>query len=159
MQGKTRPKKDLGFMAMTYGNVYVARAAFGAKDSQTVKVFEEAESYPGSSLIIAYSHCIAHGYALKNGLEQQRLAVESGTWPLFRFDPRRSADGKPPMQIDSAPPKVRVKDYLRNELRFRMKPEATPAFEEAAQKQVDARVALYNTLATIGAPANGSDEK
>jgi len=157
--GKTRPKKDIGFMAMTYGNVYVARAAFGAKDSQTVKVFEEAESYPGASLIVAYSHCIAHGYALKLGLDQQRLAVESGTWPLYRFDPRRVADGKAPMQIDSAPPKVRVKDYLRNELRFRMKPEATPAFEEAAQSQVDARVALYNTLATIGAPVNGDAAK
>ena len=89
-------------MAMTYGNVYVARAAFGAKDSQTVKVFEEAESYPGASLIIAYSHCIAHGYAMHLGLEQQRLAVESGTWPLFRFDPRRAAEGKAPMQIDNA---------------------------------------------------------
>jgi pyruvate-ferredoxin/flavodoxin oxidoreductase len=157
--GKTRPKKDLGFMAMTYGNVYVARAAFGAKDSQTVKVFEEAESYPGASLIVAYSHCIAHGFALKIGLDQQRLAVESGTWPLFRYDPRRAADGKAPMQLDSAAPKVHVKDYLRNELRFRMKPEATASFEEAAQKQVDARVALYNTLATIGAPTNGNGSK
>jgi len=152
MAGKTRPKKDLGLMAMTYGNVYVARAAFGAKDSQTVKVFEEAESFPGASLIVAYSHCIAHGYAMHMGLEQQRLAVESGTWPLYRFDPRRAAEGKAPMQLDSAPPKVRVKDYQRNELRFRMKPEAAPAFEEAAQQQVDARVALYNKLATIGAP-------
>jgi len=152
MAGKTRPKKDLGLMAVTYGNVYVARAAFGAKDSQTVKVFEEAESFPGSSLIIAYSHCIAHGFAMHKGLEQQRLAVESGTWPLFRFDPRRVAEGKAPMQIDNAPPKARVKDYLRNELRFRMKPENAPAFEEAAQHQVDDRVSLYASLATIGAP-------
>jgi pyruvate-ferredoxin/flavodoxin oxidoreductase len=159
MAGKTRPKKDLGLMAMTYGNVYVARAAFGAKDSQTVKVFDEAESYPGASLIIAYSHCIAHGYAMHLGLEQQRLAVESGTWPLFRFDPRRAEEGKAPMQIDSAAPKVRVKDYVRNELRFRMKPEAAPAFEEAAQKQVDARVALYNELAKIGAPEAPSETK
>ncbi len=161
MAGKTRPKKDLGLMAMTYGNVYVARAAFGAKDSQTVKVFDEAESYPGASLIIAYSHCIAHGYAMHLGLEQQRLAVESGTWPLFRFDPRRLAEDKAPLQMDSAAPKVRVKDYLRNELRFRMKPEAAPAFEEAAQKQVDDRVSLYNHLATIGAPhaTNGDAAK
>jgi pyruvate-ferredoxin/flavodoxin oxidoreductase len=149
MAGKTRPKKDLGLMAMTYGNVYVARAAFGAKDSQTVKVFEEAESFRGSSLIIAYSHCIAHGYAMQLGLEQQKLAVDSGTWPLFRFDPRRAAEGKLPMQLDSGPPKVRVKDYVRNELRFRMKPEAAPAFEEMAQKLVDERVALYNKLATM----------
>ncbi|HEX4086933.1 MAG TPA: pyruvate:ferredoxin (flavodoxin) oxidoreductase [Chthoniobacteraceae bacterium] len=152
MAGKRRPKKDLGLMAMTYGNVYVARAAFGAKDSQTVKVFDEAGSYDGPSLVIAYSHCIAHGYAMQQGLEQQRLAVDSGTWPLFRFDPRRVAEGKAPLQLDSGPPKVPVKDYLRNELRFRMKPEAAPAFEEADQKQVDARVALYNKLATIGAP-------
>jgi pyruvate-ferredoxin/flavodoxin oxidoreductase len=157
--GKSRPKKDLGLMAMTYGNVYVARAAFGAKDSQTVKVFEEAESYPGASLIVAYSHCIAHGYAMHLGLEQQRLAVESGVWPLFRFDPRRIAEGKAPMQIDSAPPKARVKDYQRNELRFRMKPEFAPAFEEEAQKQVEARVALYEKLATIGAPQDGSAPK
>ena len=150
--GKTRPKKDLGLMAMTYGNAYVARVAFGAKDSQTVKVFDEAESFPGASLIIAYSHCIAHGYALHQGLEQQRLAVESGTWPLFRFDPRRSAEGRAPLVIDSAPPKVSVKDYVRNELRFRMKPESAPAFEQAAQEQVNARVALYANLATIGAP-------
>ena len=157
--GKTRPKKDLGLMAVTYGNVYVARAAFGAKDSQTVKVFEEAESYPGASLIIAYSHCIAHGYAMHLGLEQQKLAVESGTWPLFRYDPRRAAEGKAPMQIDNAPPKVRVKDYQRNELRFRMKPEFAPAFEEASQRQADERTALYAKLATIGAPQNGDTAK
>ena len=161
MAGKSRPKKDLGLMAMTYGNVYVARAAFGAKDSQTIKVFEEAESYPGASLIVAYSHCIAHGYAMHLGLEQQRLAVESGTWPLYRFDPRRVAEGKAPLQIDSASPKVRVKDYLRNELRFRMKPEAAPAFEDTAQQQVDARVSLYSHLAAIGAPqpTNGDSTK
>lgn len=151
MAGKTRPKKDLGLMAMSYGNIYVARVAFGAKDAQTVKVFEEAESFNGPSLIIAYSHCIAHGYSLDHGLEQQRLAVESGTWPLFRFDPRRTAEGLAPLQIDNAPPKVRVADYLRNELRFKMKPENLAAFEAAAQEQVDQRVAFYQKLATIGA--------
>src|SRR5439155_26422584 len=87
--GKASPKKDLGLMAMTYGNVYVARVAFGAKDVQTVKAFQEAESYDGPSLIIAYSHCIAHGYDMMFGVEQQRLAVESGIWPLYRFDPRK----------------------------------------------------------------------
>ena len=137
----------------------MARAAFGAKDSQTVKVFEEAESYPGASLIIAYSHCIAHGYAMHLGLEQQKLAVESGVWPLFRYDPRRAAEGKAPLQMDSAAPKARVKDYQRNELRFRMKPEFAPAFEEASQKEIDARVALYAKLATIGAPENGGAAK
>ena len=150
MAGKSRPKKDLGLMAMSYGNIYVARVAFGAKDAQTVKVFEEAESFDGPSLIIAYSHCIAHGYSLNHGLEQQRLAVESGTWPLFRYDPRRSAEGLAPLQIDNAAPKVRVADYLRNELRFKMKPENLAAFEAAAQEQVDQRVAFYQKLAGIG---------
>ena len=153
MAGKTRPKKDLGLMAMSYGNIYVGRVAFGAKDAHTVKVFEEAESFAGPSLIIAYSHCIAHGYNLAKGLEQQRLAVESGTWPLFRYDPRRAAEGQPAFQLDSAPPKVRVADYLRNELRFKMKPENLAAFEAAAQEQVETRLALYNKLAA----ANGSE--
>jgi pyruvate-ferredoxin/flavodoxin oxidoreductase len=147
--GKTRPKKDLGLIAMSYGNIYVGRVAFGAKDSQTAKVFEEAESFPGSSLIIAYSHCIAHGYALKNGLEQQKLAVESGIWPLFRFDPRRIEQGLAPLQIDNAPPKFKAADYLRNELRFRMKPEHAQAFEAAAQEQVNQRVALYQQLSAV----------
>jgi len=147
--GKTRPKKDLGLIAMSYGNIYVGRIAFGAKDSQTVKVFEEAESYDGPSLIIAYSHCIAHGYGLHLGLEQQKLAVESGIWPLFRFDPRRISQGLPPLQIDNAPPKFRAADYLRNELRFRMKPELMKAFEATAQEQVDRQVALYQQLAAV----------
>jgi len=152
MAGKTRPKKDLGLMATSYGNIYVARIAFGAKDAHTVKVFEEAESFAGPSLIIAYSHCIAHGYNLAKGLEQQRLAVESGTWPLFRYDPRRAAEGQTAFQLDSAPPKVRVADYHRNELRFKTKPENLAAFEAAAQEQVETRLAHYNKLTA----ANGS---
>ncbi len=88
--GKSTNKKDLGMMAMVYGNVYVARVAFGANDAQTVKAFAEAETYPGPSLIIAYSHCIAHGYDMADGLSQQKLAVDSGHWPLFRFDPREA---------------------------------------------------------------------
>src|SRR4029079_12295101 len=84
--GKSLQKKDLGLMAMSYGHVYVASVAFGAKDAQTVRAFAEAEAYPGPSLIIAYSHCIAHGYDLAHGAEQQKLAVDSGVWPLFRFD-------------------------------------------------------------------------
>ena len=93
-------------MAMSYGHVYVARVAFGAKDAQTVQAFLEAEAYPGPSLIIAYSHCIAHGYDLAHGCEQQKLAVDSGVWPLYRFDPRRVAAGRPPLQLDSAAPKI-----------------------------------------------------
>jgi pyruvate-ferredoxin/flavodoxin oxidoreductase len=94
--GKASPKKDLGLIAMSYGNVYVARIAFGAKDAQTVKAFLDADSYPGPSLIIAYSHCIAHGYDLVYGARQQKLAVDSGVWPLYRFDPRRIDEGKAP---------------------------------------------------------------
>ena len=108
------------------------------------------ESFAGPSLIIAYSHCIAHGYALSRGLEQQKLAVDSGVWPLYRFDPRRTAEGKVPLQLDSAAPKIRVGEYLRNELRFKMKPEKVAAFEAAAQEQVDARFALYQKLAADG---------
>ncbi|RMD81292.1 MAG: pyruvate:ferredoxin (flavodoxin) oxidoreductase, partial [Candidatus Dadabacteria bacterium] len=151
--GKETPKKDLGLMAMTYGNVYVARVAFGAKDSQTVRAFLEAESYPGPSLIIAYCHCIAHGYDLAHGLEQQKLAVDSGIWPLYRFDPRRAAAGKPPLQLDSPPPKVPAHQYLRNEARFRMAEKLDPArFERlmrAAERDAAARYALYQQLAGI----------
>ncbi len=93
--GKEIPKKDLGLLAMSYGHVYVARIAFGAKMAQTIQTLQEAEAYPGPSLIIAYSHCIAHGYDMVNGVDQQKLAVSSGIWPLYRYDPRRVAQGQP----------------------------------------------------------------
>jgi pyruvate-ferredoxin/flavodoxin oxidoreductase len=118
--GKATPKKDLARMAMSYGNIYVATIAFGAKDTQTVKAFLEAESYQGPSLIIAYSHCIAHGYDLAFGCEQQKLAVDTGYWPLFRYDPRRREQGLNPLQLDSAAPKPGLDQYLNNETRFRM---------------------------------------
>ena len=95
--GKPRPKKDLAMMAMTYGNVYVARVAMGANDMQTLKAFLEAEAYDGPSLIIAYSHCIAHGYDLVHGLDQQKLAVQSGHWPLFRYNPDAGGAGQEPV--------------------------------------------------------------
>ncbi len=101
MAGNARAKKDLGMIAMAYGSVYVAHVAFGAKDAQTVKAFLEADSYDGPSIIIAFSHCIAHGYDLEKGLDQQKLAVDSGYWPLYRFDPRRTAQGENPLQLDS----------------------------------------------------------
>ena len=101
-KGKSTPKKDLGMLAMTYGNVYVAHVAFGAKDAQTVKALLEAESYPGTSIVIAYSPCIAHGYDLSFSLDQQKLAVESGYWPMYRFDPRRIATGETPLLMDTA---------------------------------------------------------
>ncbi len=118
--GKETPKKDLGLLAMGYGNVYVARIAFGADDTQTVRAMIEAERYRGPSLLIAYSHCIAHGYDLKRGLKQQSLAVESGYWPLFRFHPDREQEGRNPLVLDSKAPAVRLRDYMYNEMRFAM---------------------------------------
>jgi pyruvate-ferredoxin/flavodoxin oxidoreductase len=151
MAGKATPKKDLGMMAMAYGYVYVAKVAFGAKDAQTVKAFQEAESYPGTSLIIAYSHCIAHGYDLAHGLDQQKLAVESGYWPLYRFDPRRSADGQIPFVLESGPPKIDLGTYARNESRYRMVEQSFPdrfkQLLEAAQHEVRDRYGLYERLA------------
>lgn len=151
--GKSAPKKDLGLMAMTYGSVYVARVAMGAKDSQTLKAFEEAERHPGTSLIIAYSHCIAHGYAMHLGLEQQKLAVESGTWPLYRFDPRRTGA---PFQLDSGPPRIPVSRYLNNELRFRLTEKSDPArfkaMQAAAQEDTDRRWKLHQHLAGSQTP-------
>lgn len=151
--GKAIHKKDLGLMAMSYGHVYVASVAMGAKDNQTVQALQEAESYPGPSLIIAYSHCIAHGYDLKHGLNQQKLAVESGVWPLYRFDPRRSAEGKPPLQLDSGKVKARVRDYHANDTRFRMvqkmDPERYARLEAQAERESAARVELYKQLAQV----------
>jgi pyruvate-ferredoxin/flavodoxin oxidoreductase len=105
---------------MSYGHVYVARVAFAAKDAQTVKAFTEAESYHGPSLILASSPCIAHGYDLAKSPDQQKLAVESGVWPLYRFDPRRAAKGEPALKLDSAPPKGSVGAYMKGENRFRV---------------------------------------
>jgi pyruvate-ferredoxin/flavodoxin oxidoreductase len=154
--GKEVGKKDLGLMAMAYGHVYVARVAFGAKDVQTVKAFQEAESYHGPSLIIAYSHCIAHGYDMAYGCEQQKLAVDSGVWPLYRFDPRRTAKGQPPLQLDSGDPKVSAKVYMRNETRFRMveklDPERFKRLLNAAEKQARQRVAIYKQLSGLTVP-------
>jgi len=118
--GKETGKKDLGLLAMSYGHVYVARVAFAAKDAQTVKAFSEAESYHGPSLILASSPCIAHGYDLSKSPDQQKLAVESGVWPLYRFDPRRAAKGESALKLDSAPPKGSVGAYMKGENRFRV---------------------------------------
>jgi pyruvate-ferredoxin/flavodoxin oxidoreductase len=154
--GKEVGKKDIGLMAMAYGHVYVARVAFGAKDVQTVKAFQEAESYDGPSMIIAYSHCIAHGYDMAYGAEQQKLAVDSGVWPLYRFDPRRPAQGLPPLQLDSGDPKVSAKQYMRNETRFRMveklDPERFKRLLLSAEKQARQRVAIYKQLSGLTVP-------
>jgi pyruvate-ferredoxin/flavodoxin oxidoreductase len=154
--GKSVPKKDLGLLANMYGHVYVARVAFGARMSQTVQAFLEAEAYPGPSLIIAYSHCIVHGYDMADGAAQQKLAVDSGVWPLFRFDPRRLAAGDPPLHLDYGPPRARVADYMRNEARFRAVERTDPAryrqFLKASQAAADERYAIYRQLAGITVP-------
>ena len=118
--GKGIAKKDLGMIAMSYGNIYVARVAMGANDAQTIKAFREAEAYDGPSIIIAYSHCIAHGIDMRQGLNQQKLAVQSGVWPLYRYNPDLAAEGKNPLQIDSKAPSISVQDYAYNETRYRM---------------------------------------
>ena len=157
--GKRAPKKDLGMIAMSTGRAYVASVAMGARDHQTLKAFLEAESFPGPSLIIAYSHCIAHGYDMAHGADQQKLAVESGVWPLFRFDPRRADVGEAPLVIDSPPLKAKVVDYLRNENRFRAVertgPDAWKTMIEEAEKVSRRREALYRHMAAFHAGGDG----
>jgi pyruvate-ferredoxin/flavodoxin oxidoreductase len=150
--GKAVGKKDLGMIAMNYGNVYVARVALGAKDTQTVNAIYEAMNYPGPSLIIAYSHCIAHGFNLSQGMEQQKLAVSTGSWPLYRFDPQRAETGVNPLKLDSRPPKEPLYVYTDNEARFRMlkmkNPERAKELGRQAQEYVNERYALHERLAT-----------
>jgi pyruvate-ferredoxin/flavodoxin oxidoreductase len=149
--GKRSGKKDLALLAMTYGHIYVAHVAFGANDAQTVRAFLEAEAYPGPSLIIGYAHCIAHGIDVKNGLSQQQKAVASGHWPLFRFDPRNAGEQAFPLTLDSRAPSISFADYAYGETRYRslrtLDPEAARTLGDAAQHDIDARWALYQTLA------------
>ncbi len=151
--GKAAGKKDLGLMAMAYGHVYVAQVAFGAKDSQTLKALIEAESYPGPSLIIGYSHCIAHGYDMALGLEHQKLAAESGYWPLYRFDPRRSANGESALVLDSADPKAAVEKLMASETRFQLTDQHNHArytdLVHQMEHQIKRRFALYHELAHV----------
>ena len=151
--GKPAPKKDLGMIAMTYGNIYVAQVAMGSSDNQTVKAFVEADSYPGPSLILAYSHCIAHGFNMTEGLAHQKLAVDSGFWPLYRFDPRRIEKGENPLQLDSKAPSVNFADYAYSETRYKMltksKPEHAKALLEDAQEDAHARFRLYEQMAQM----------
>ena len=149
--GKSTEKKDLGLMAMNYGHVYVASVAFGANDNHMVKAFREAESYDGPSLIIAYSHCIAHGYDMAFGADQQKRAVASGVWPLYRYDPRRADSGEPPLVIDAPAGRIPVAEYMSNETRFRMVEKIDPQrfrrFAVAAQESARRRIAVYKHLA------------
>jgi pyruvate-ferredoxin/flavodoxin oxidoreductase len=149
--GKPAPKKDLGLMAMTYGNVYVASVAMGAKNEHTLRAFLEAEAYDGPSLIIAYSHCIAHGINMAQGMDQQKRAVDSGRWLLYRYDPRRSAQGENPLSLDCRPPKLPLEQAIYSENRFKMllrsQPEAAKTLLAQAQADVATRWHLYEYLA------------
>jgi pyruvate-ferredoxin/flavodoxin oxidoreductase len=149
--GKPGPKKDLGLMAMTYGNVYVASVAMGAKDEHTLKAFLEAEAYDGPSIIIAYSHCIAHGIDMTTAMSDQKVGVESGQWLLYRYNPERAAIGENPLALDSRAPTRKVQEYLLQQTRFKMltksKPEDAERLWKLAQKDVEARFQMYEYMA------------
>jgi pyruvate-ferredoxin/flavodoxin oxidoreductase len=127
-------------IAMSYGNVYVARVAMGANDQQTLRAFLEAEAHDGPSLIIAYSHCIAHGIDMRLGLEQQRLATQSGYWPLYRYNPALAAEGKNSLILDSKPPSIPLEQYAYNETRYRMLKQSDPARAEGLMREAEADV-------------------
>ena len=151
--GKPAPKKDLGLLAMTYGNIYVAKVALGANTNQTVKAFVEAEAYPGPSLIIAYSHCIAHGINMTMGNQEQKKAVSCGHWPLYRFDPKLIEQGKNPLQLDSKSPTTEFADYAYGENRYRTlkqsKPEVAAELMKLASNDAAQRYALMEQLANL----------
>ncbi|MCL4559740.1 MAG: pyruvate:ferredoxin (flavodoxin) oxidoreductase, partial [Chloroflexi bacterium] len=159
--GKGLPKKDLGMIAMAYGYVYVARVAMGASDQQTLRAFLEADAYDGPSLIIAYSHCINHGIDMRKGLEQQKLAVQSGVWPLYRYNPSLAAEGKNPLIIDSKEPTATVEEYAYNESRYRMLVQSDEARAEKlmrlAQEDSEKRWNLYRQMASMQYKSDGQD--
>ncbi|UCE01090.1 MAG: pyruvate:ferredoxin (flavodoxin) oxidoreductase [Chloroflexota bacterium] len=162
-KGKGLPKKDLGMIAMSYGYVYVAKIAMGASDQQTLRAFLEADAYQGPSLIIAYSHCIAHGYDLVKGLEQQKLAVQSGFWPLYRYNPDLVDQGKNPLLIDSKEPTISFADYAYNETRYRMLLQSDEQRAEAlmrlAEQDVKGRWELYQQMAAMHYSSKDGDEQ
>ncbi len=151
--GKSLPKKDLGMIAMSYGTIYVAQVAMGANDNQTVRAFLEAEAYPGPSLIIAYSHCVQQGFNMVNGLSQQKLAVDSGAWPIYRYNPALVSDGKNPLMLDCKAPKIPLKDYVYNESRYfslaRRDEERAEMLLKLAQEDVLARWRQYEQMAAM----------
>jgi pyruvate-ferredoxin/flavodoxin oxidoreductase len=161
--GKPGPKKDLGLMAMTYGNAYVASVAMGARDEHTLRVFLEAESYDGPSLIIAYSHCIAHGIDMQKGLQQQKAMVDSGRWLLYRYDPRRTERGENPLIVDSRSPKISVEQAMYGENRFKMltrsNPDEAKRLAKLAQSDADTRWQLYQALAARSIDASHTQEE
>jgi pyruvate-ferredoxin/flavodoxin oxidoreductase len=149
--GKPGPKKDLGLIAMSYGNIYVASVAMGAKDEHTLKSFLEAEAYNGPSLIIAYSHCIAHGINMTTAMSNQKVAVDSGQWLLYRYNPERAAQGENPLILDSRTPTRKVQDFMSMETRFKMltksKPEDAKHLWAEAQHDACTRFRLYEYMA------------
>jgi pyruvate-ferredoxin/flavodoxin oxidoreductase len=151
--GKRTPKKDLGLIATSYGDVYVAQIAMGADNAQTVKAFAEAEAHDGPSLIIAYSTCIAHGIEMKTAMSHMKDAVDSGYWPLYRFDPGREAAGEHPFLLDSKTPSMPLRDFAAKEGRYsllaRSKPELAQRLMTVAQEDVDERWRLYEQLAGV----------
>ncbi len=154
--GKPGAKKDLGLMAIAYGNVFVARVALGSNSRQTLRAFVEAEAYNGPSLVIAYSHCIAQGIEMVNGLRQQKLAVDSGHWPLYRFNPLLAREGKNPFQLDSKAPSIPIQDYIYNEIRYKMltrtHPDEAAKLLKLAQEDVNERWKVHERLAGPAAP-------
>jgi len=161
--GKLTNKKDLAMQASAYGSVYVARVAMGADPQQTLKAFREAEAYDGPSLIIAYSHCIAHGIDMRKGLDQQYRAVNSGHWPLMRYNPVLRDAGGNPFLLDSPRPRLSLKQYQSAELRYKVLKAADPEEAERlvslAQAQVDRRWQEYEELATRGAERFAADPR
>jgi pyruvate-ferredoxin/flavodoxin oxidoreductase len=151
--GKEIARKDLGMIAMSYGYVYVAQIAMGASDSQTLRALREADAYDGPSLVIAYSHCIAHGYDMKDGLKQQQLLVKSGMWPLYRYNPDNVKAGKNPLKLDSKAPSIPVSDFSYNEARFRVLKQNNESRAKlllnAAEKDARARWKLYEQMAKM----------
>jgi pyruvate-ferredoxin/flavodoxin oxidoreductase len=158
--GKLMPKKELGLLAMTYGNIYVAKVAMGANPNQAVKAFIEAESYPGPSLIIAYSHCISHGINMTKGFDEQKKAVESGYWPLYRFNPLLKEQGRNPLQLDSKAPTFDFVEYAYGENRYRTlkqsKPDEAARLIELAKKDVTEKFWLIEQLANL--KCNGQEK-
>jgi pyruvate-ferredoxin/flavodoxin oxidoreductase len=161
--GKTVPKKDLALQAIAYGSVYVARVAMGADPQQTLSALREAEAYDGPSLVLAYSHCIAHGIEMRNGLDQQYRAVASGYWPLIRYDPMARAAGGNPFLLDSPRPRIPLSDYTKRELRYRSLMNSDPAEAERlhalAEQAVDQRWDVYEEMATRGAQHFAADAR
>lgn len=151
--GKPLPKKDLAMMAMSYGNIYVAKVAMGANDSQTVRAFIEAEAFDGPSLIIAYSHCIAHGINMGRAMSNQKAAVNSGYWPLFRYNPDLLKENKNPLKLDSSAPTMNLEEYAYMETRYKMLTKSRPAeakrLIDLAQEDAHARWHLYEQLANL----------